>query len=138
MAIRAEDGTACEVCQAEPRILLNHPDALQRIQAKRAARRTDGASTQDAPRPIPAYARPPTLAMEFEGGARPEGVSIRCVRVIAVVVWVSIRYVLVHPILHYYYYYRGQWTDASDRSINSSSSSASISLGLIALWIYPR
>ena len=90
MAIRAEDGTACEVCQAEPRILLNHPDALQRIQAKRAARRTDGASTQDAPRPIPAYARPPTLAMEFEGGARPEGVSIKCVRIVAVVVWVSI------------------------------------------------
>ena len=92
MAIRAEDGTACEVCQAEPRILRNHPDALRRIQDERAARRTAGAgaATEGAPRPIPAYARPPTLAMEFEGGARPEGVSIRCVRIVAVVVWVSI------------------------------------------------
>ena len=94
MAIRAEDGTACEVCQAEPRILLNHPDALQRIQAKRAARRTDGASTQDAPRPIPAYARPPALAMEFEGAPRRPG-NMTLVKVVSIAIWLSISIGLV-------------------------------------------
>ena len=123
MAIRAEDGTACEVCQAEPRILLNHPDALQRIQAKRAARRTDGASTQDAPRPIPAYARPPTLAMEFEGGARPEGVSIKCVRIVAVVIWVSISVSRC-----------GRRAGGGRRLTEKPKPK----VGFVALWIYPR
>ena len=96
MAIRAEDGTACEVCQAEPRILLNHPDALRRIQDERAARRTAGAgaATEGAPRPIPAYARPPTLAMEFEGAPRrPRNMTL--VKVVSIAVWLSISIGLV-------------------------------------------
>ena len=96
MAIRAEDGTACEVCQAEPRILLNHPDALRRIQDERAARRTAGAgaATEGAPRPIPAYARPPTLAMEFEGAPR-RPANMTLVKVVSIAIWLSISIGLV-------------------------------------------
>ena len=96
MAIRAEDGTACEVCQAEPRILRNHPDALRRIQDERAARRTAGAgvATEGAPRPIPAYARPPTLAMEFEGAPR-RPANMTLVKVVSIAIWLSISIGLV-------------------------------------------
>ena len=96
MAIRAEDGTACEVCQAEPRILRNHPDALRRIQDERAARRTAGAgaATEGAPRPIPAYARPPMLAMEFEGAPR-RPANMTLVKVVSIAIWLSISIGLV-------------------------------------------